>query len=44
MNRLEDQFETLKDKVQQIDLQIHSKLTNRGVKKLLTTHSNSEMN
>ena len=26
MNRLEDQFETLKDKVQQIDLQIHSKL------------------
>lgn len=26
MNRLEDHFETLKDKVQQIDLQIHSKL------------------
>jgi hypothetical protein len=26
MNRLEDQFETLKDKVQQIDFQIHSKL------------------
>jgi hypothetical protein len=26
MDRLEDQFETLKDKVQQIDLQIHSKL------------------
>ena len=26
MNRLQDQFETLKDKVQQIDLQIHSKL------------------
>jgi hypothetical protein len=26
MNRLEDQFETLKDKVQQLDFQIHSKL------------------
>jgi hypothetical protein len=26
MNRLEDHLETLKDKVQQIDLQIHSKL------------------
>jgi hypothetical protein len=26
MNRLEDHFETLKDKVQQIDLQIHSRL------------------